>query len=142
MQLQRYAEAAPLLDALAQQATLQTGIARSALRSGRQYVAAGGRCGKAEFSFSERAGSFAGRCRDPCRPGAGTRDAKGLERAPNADLSAALMRDADRTDLLVLRASARHAQGRKKEARADIDQALGYISQLWRRAGGARRYEI
>ena len=44
--------------------------------------------------------------------------------AADRDLTAALLRDADDPELYVLRASARHALGRKKEARADIDQAL------------------
>ncbi len=41
-----------------------------------------------------------------------------------ADLTVALAKDEYRSDFLVLRASARHALGRKTEARADIDQAL------------------
>jgi tetratricopeptide (TPR) repeat protein len=39
-------------------------------------------------------------------------------------LTVVLSGDPQRVDVLVLRASARHAQGRKAEARADIDQAL------------------
>jgi len=61
----------------------------------------------------------------------------------DADLSAALARDADRSDLLVLRASARHAAGHKQEARADIEKALsifpGYGDALVER--GAMKFE-
>ena len=39
-------------------------------------------------------------------------------------MSGALKLDTNRADLLVLRASARHALGRKTEARNDIDTAL------------------
>jgi Tfp pilus assembly protein PilF len=35
--------------------------------------------------------------------------------------------DANRADLFVLRASARHAMGRKAEARADLDAALHIV---------------
>jgi tetratricopeptide (TPR) repeat protein len=57
----------------------------------------------------------------------------------DADLTEALGKDPTRVDLLVLRSSARHAMGRKDEARADIDRALdlvpGYAEALVERGG-------
>ena len=41
-----------------------------------------------------------------------------------ADLTAALLLDQNRADLLVLRASARHAVGHKTEAATDLLRAL------------------
>jgi len=60
-----------------------------------------------------------------------------------SDLSAALLVNPTRADLLVLRGSARHAVGRKADARADFERALklhpGYADALIER--GNMKYE-
>ncbi|HTO39497.1 MAG TPA: tetratricopeptide repeat protein [Rhizomicrobium sp.] len=72
---------------------------------------------------------------DRARARAMRRDWAGAE----SDLSLALSKDPTRADLYVLRSSARHALGRKDEARADIDRALdlvpGYAEALVERGG-------
>jgi tetratricopeptide (TPR) repeat protein len=123
VQLGRYAEAAPRLDALAQQPSLAPKLrAQMYDQAGNAWLLAGEGL-KAEYSFSN-ALAFAARdidiLADRARARAMRKDWFGAE----ADLSAALQGDADRADLLVLRASARHAAGKKAEARADIDGAL------------------
>jgi tetratricopeptide (TPR) repeat protein len=61
----------------------------------------------------------------------------------DGDLTAAIPQSPDRAALYVLRASARHAEGRKADARADIDAALSidanYPEALLQR--GAMKYE-
>jgi tetratricopeptide (TPR) repeat protein len=142
VQLGRYAEAAPKLDALAQQAGVQPAQrAQIYDQAGNAWLLAED-ARRAEASFSN-ALVFAARdvdtLADRARARAMLKDWNGAD----ADLSAALARDADRSDLLVLRASARHAAGRKQEARADIDKALdifpGYGDALVER--GAMKFE-
>src|ERR1700749_2049914 len=124
MALQRYDEAAPLLDTLAQQTNLQS-ASRIQLfdQAGNMWLLAEN-ANNAERSFSNALILSSGDVEvlaDRARARAMRKNWNGAD----ADLTAALIRDADRADLLVLRASARHAAGRKKEARADIDAALG-----------------
>lgn len=142
VQLARYGEAAPKLDALAQQPSLAPQLrAQMYDQAGNAWLLAGDGL-KAEYSFSN-ALAFAARdvdvLADRARARAMRKDWLGAE----ADLSAALAADADRADLLVLRASARHAAGKKAEARADIDGALAifpnYGDALVER--GAMRFE-
>jgi tetratricopeptide (TPR) repeat protein len=72
---------------------------------------------------------------DRARARAMSRDWNGAD----TDLTLALSHDPTRADLYVLRSSARHALGRKDEARADIDRALdlvpGYAEALVERGG-------
>jgi tetratricopeptide (TPR) repeat protein len=122
-QLGRYAEAAPLLDSLAQDTSLQPS-ARSQLwdQAGNVWLLAE-QAAKAESSFSnalELSPNEVDLLADRARARAMRQNWAGAE----ADLSAALVKDSNRADLYVLRASARHAEGRKAQARADIDQAL------------------
>jgi tetratricopeptide (TPR) repeat protein len=142
VQLGRYTEAAPKLDALAQQAGIQPSQrAQIHDQAGNAWLLAED-ARRAEASFSN-ALVFAPHdvdvLADRARARAMLKDWNGAD----ADLSAALARDADRSDLLVLRASARHAAGRKQEARADIEKALdifpGYGDALVER--GAMKFE-
>jgi tetratricopeptide (TPR) repeat protein len=72
---------------------------------------------------------------DRARARAMHRDWPGAE----SDLTQALSKDPTRPDLYVLRSSALHAEGKKEEARADIDRALeivpGYAEALVERGG-------
>jgi len=142
VQLGRYTEAAPKLDAIAQQAGVQPSErAQIYDQAGNSWLLAED-ARRAEASFSN-ALTFAANDvdvhADRARARAMLKDWNGAD----ADLSAALARDADRSDLLVLRASARHAAGHKQEARADIEKALsifpGYGDALVER--GAMKFE-
>ena len=123
VQLGRYVEAAPKLDALAQQLGSKPAL-RAQLydQAGNAWLLAEDAL-RAETAFSN-ALTLAGRdvdvLADRARARAMRKDWSGAE----TDLSAALTVDPDRSDLLVLRASARHAGGKKAPARADIDRAL------------------
>lgn len=123
VQLGRYVEAAPKLDALAQQLGSKPAL-RAQLydQAGNAWLLAEDAL-RAETAFSN-ALTLAGRdvdvLADRARARAMRKDWFGAE----TDLSAALAVDPDRSDLLVLRASARHAAGKKAPARADIDRAL------------------
>lgn len=123
-QLRRYDEAAPLLDTLAQQTSLQNADRAQLFdQAGNTWLLAEDAL-KADHSFSNALSLSPGDTEilvDRARARAMRKDWSGAD----ADLSAALSRDANRADLLVLRASARHAAGRKVDARADIDRALG-----------------
>jgi tetratricopeptide (TPR) repeat protein len=141
-QLGRYTEAAPKLDALAQ----QTGVESSQRaqiydQAGNSWLLAED-ARRAETSFTN-ALTFAANDVDIHADRARARAMLKEWNGADADLSAALAHDADRTDLLVLRASARHAAGHKQEARADIDKALsifpGYGDALVER--GAMKFE-
>ncbi|HEX4296360.1 MAG TPA: hypothetical protein VHZ29_19660 [Rhizomicrobium sp.] len=124
VQLGRYLEAAPKLDALAQQLGSAPAL-RAQLydQAGNAWLLAEEGL-RAETSFSN-ALALSGRdvdiLADRARARAMRKDWFGAE----TDLSTALAVDPDRSDLLVLRASARHAGGKKALARADIDTALG-----------------
>jgi hypothetical protein len=124
MQLQRYTEAAPLLDALGQNKELQNSMRAQLFdQAGNAWLLAQD-ASRADVSFSNALLFSSGDVEilaDRARARAMRKDWNGAD----ADLTAALIRDADRADLLVLRASARHAAGRKAEARKDIDAALG-----------------
>ncbi len=74
---------------------------------------------------------------DRARARAMHRDWPGAE----SDLTEALGKDPTRPDLYVLRSSARHAMGKKEEARADIDRALEMVARLCRSIGRTRRHE-
>jgi len=124
MQLRRYAEAGPLLDVLGSRKDLQVATRVQLLdQAGNAWLLAENP-NRAEASFSNALALSSGDVEtyvDRARARAMRKDWTGAD----ADLTAALIRDADRADLLVLRASARHAAGRKAEARKDIDAALG-----------------
>jgi tetratricopeptide (TPR) repeat protein len=142
VQLGRYTEAAPKLDALAQQAGVQPSQrAQIYDQAGNAWLLAED-ARRAEASFTN-ALTFADHDVDTLADRARSRAMLKDWNGADADLSAALARDADRSDLLVLRASARHAAGRKQEARADIDKALdifpGYGDALVER--GAMKFE-
>jgi tetratricopeptide (TPR) repeat protein len=142
VQLGRYTEAAPKLDALAQEPGVQPSLrAQIYDQAGNAWLLAQD-ARRAESSFSN-ALTFAANDVDIHADRARARAMLKNWNGADADLSAALARDADRSDLLVLRASARHAAGRKKEARGDIDRALdifpGYGDALVER--GAMKYE-
>ena len=142
VQLGRYGEAAPKLDALAQERALAPG-ARAQLfdQAGNIWLLAEDAV-RAELSFSNALGLAPGDI-DTLADRARARAMRKNWSGADADLSAALARDGDRADLLVLRASARHAMGRKSDARADIDEALdifpGYGDALVER--GAMKFE-
>lgn len=141
-QLRRYTEAAPLLDSLAYDRSLQNSArAQFYSQAGNTWLLAGD-AARAQTSFSNALSLAPGDTdilADRARARAMQKDWSGAD----ADLSAALALDANRADLLVLRASARHAAGRKAEARADIDRALAvfpkYGDALVER--GAMKYE-
>lgn len=142
MQLQRYTEAAPLLDTLGQDKSLQNSFRAQLLdQAGNAWLLAED-AGRADVSFSNALLYSPGDVEilaDRARARAMRKDWNGAD----ADLTAALIRDANRADLLVLRASARHAAGRKADARRDIDTALSifpnYGDALVER--GAMKYE-
>ncbi|HTT98770.1 MAG TPA: hypothetical protein VMF58_12025 [Rhizomicrobium sp.] len=123
MQSQRYAEAAPLLDGLGQDKTIQSGTRAQLFdQAGNAWLLAED-ADRADASFSNALQLSSGDVElyaDRARARAMRKDWNGAD----SDLSAALARDADRADLLVLRASARHAAGHKADARKDIDAAL------------------
>jgi tetratricopeptide (TPR) repeat protein len=123
VQLGRYEEAAPKLDALAQQPGV-TSAQRAQLydQAGNAWLL-GENAARAEISFSN-ALAFSSRDVDVLADRARARAARKNWTGAEADLTSALGLDPDRADLLVLRASARHAAGRKAEARTDIDSAL------------------
>jgi tetratricopeptide (TPR) repeat protein len=124
VQLRRYAEAAPRLEALAVQQGLQPALRAQLYDQAGNAWLLGEDPARAESAFSS-ALNFAARDVDVLADRARARAARKNWAGAEADLSTALGIDADRADLLVLRASARHAAGKKAQARADIDQALG-----------------
>lgn len=123
VQLKQYGEAAFKLDQLARAPETGDADLRSDLldQAGNAWMLAG-QSRKAETSLStaialEASADLYG---DRARARAQARNWAGAE----ADLGTALSKDPFRADFLVLRASARHAMGRKKEARDDIERAL------------------
>ncbi len=121
--LKRFAEAAVVLDALGRSRDVPSS-GRAALfdEAGSAWLAAG-KPGQAVPSFTA---ALANKPNDlsllasRARSRGLIRDWKGAE----ADLSAALAQDANRADLLVLRASARWAQGHKADSASDIVRAF------------------
>ena len=141
--LKRYAEAARKFDALARDKTIANNVDRAALldQAGNAWLLAG-LGNNAVQSFSAALGQspddidiWAGRA----RARAMQQDWAGAE----ADLSTALLKDQNRVDLMVLRASARWASNRKEDAATDILRALelypDYPAALVER--GRMRYE-
>lgn len=124
VQLGRYAEAAPRLEALAIQPVLQSAMRAQLYDQAGNAWLLGEDAARAEAAFSN-ALVYAARDVDLLADRARARAARRNWAGAESDLSTALDVDPDRADLLVLRASARHAGGRKAEARADIDRALG-----------------
>ncbi len=122
--LRRFGDAAVKLDALAHGAFASDSYRRKMLydQAGNAWMLAG-RADTAIASFSAglRADAFdADLLSDRARALAMKRDwAKA-----DSDLTVALLVNPDRADLYVLRGSARHALGRKPDARADFDLAL------------------
>lgn len=121
--LQRYDDAARVLDALGRNRDVPAGD-RSALfdEAGSAWLAAG-KPGQAVTSFTA---ALADKPNDLSLLSSRAR-ARGLIRdwrGAESDLSAALAQDANRADLLVLRASTRWAQGNKNGAAADIVRSL------------------
>jgi tetratricopeptide (TPR) repeat protein len=124
VQLKEYAQAGFKLDALARERDAGDAGLRAQLldEAGNAWILAG-QPENAEASFTgaielgDRGADVFG---DRARARAEKKDWAGAE----SDLSSALSDDPSRPDLLVLRASALHALGRRREARSDIDQAL------------------
>ena len=137
--LRRYTEAASKLDALARDAKNGGPVDRATLfdQAGNAWMLAS-HADQAVDSFTAGLALAPGDSdllADRARAGAMRKDWTAADR----DLTQALMRNASDPELYVLRASARHAMGRKKEARADIDQALhlrpAFSEALLERAG-------
>jgi tetratricopeptide (TPR) repeat protein len=138
-QLKRYGEAAARLDGLAKTAGVGDFRDRAALydQAGNAWLLAQ-RPKEAARSFSEALALTPNDVEihaDRARAKALTQDWAGAE----ADLSAALLMDQDRADLLSLRASARRALNRKIDAATDILRALtlfpNYPAALVERGG-------
>ena len=122
--LGRYAEAARKLDALARDRAIPNNIERAALydQAGNAWLLAG-LPSNATQSFSAALAQSPNDIdflTDRARAHAMQKDWAGAD----ADLGAALLRDQNRADLLVLRASARWALNRKEDAATDILRAL------------------
>lgn len=121
--LHRYGEAARIFDALGRNRDL-TGPERAALfdQAGSAWLVAG----KPQEAVQSYTAALAEKPGDAALTEARGR-ARGLAhdwRGADVDLSAALLQDQNRADLLVLRASARWALGRKADAATDIVRAL------------------
>jgi tetratricopeptide (TPR) repeat protein len=122
--LRRYGEAAAKLDQLAQDPTVSGAARRAELldQAGNAWLLAA-QPANADASFSAALALVPGDpdiLADRARAKGARKDWTGADK----DLTTVLEHDPERADILVLRASARHALGRKVEARADIDAAL------------------
>ena len=122
--LKRYAEAARKLDALARDKVIDNNLERAALldQAGNAWLLAGlGNNALQSFSgaLAQSPDDVDIRA-DRARARAVLQDWAGAE----DDLGAALLKDQNRADLLVLRASARWALGRKVDAATDILRSL------------------
>jgi len=121
--LKRYAEAARVLDALSRNREFAAADrAELADQAGNAWLLAG-KGSEAAQSFSaalNETPNNIGMLADRSRARALMKDWRGAD----ADLSAAILQDQDRADLLVLRASARWAMDRKADAATDIVRAL------------------
>jgi len=122
-ELKRYGEAARVLDALSRNRDF-TGTERADLadQAGNAWLLAG-KANEAIQSFSAAlatAPNDLAMLADRARARAVQKDWKGAD----ADLSAAILQDQNRADLLVLRASARWAMNRKADAATDVVRAL------------------
>ena len=122
--LGHYAEAALKLDALARDPAAGETANRAAIldQAGNAWLLAG-QPEKAFMSFSgalKLTPADVDILSDRARAKAMRKDWAGAD----ADLTAALVRDPNRPELLVLRASARRAEGRPHEAWADVEEAL------------------
>ncbi|MBV9330515.1 MAG: hypothetical protein JOZ55_03070 [Alphaproteobacteria bacterium] len=123
VQLKQYAEAAFKLDQLAHSPESGEAGLRAELldQAGNAWMLAGqSRNAEAALSAAIDLDPSADSFGDRARARAQARNWTGAE----TDLGVALSKDSFRADFLVLRASARHALGKKKEARDDIEQAL------------------
>jgi len=122
--LKRYAEAARKLDALAHDRRITDSERRATLfdQAGNAWLLAGsGSSALQSFSSAVAASpNDIGYLADRARARAMLKDWSGAD----ADLSEALLRDQNRADLLVLRASARWTLNRKADAATDILRAL------------------
>ena len=122
--LKRYAEAARKLDALARDKSIENNLERAALfdQAGNAWLLAGlGNDAVQSFSAAlTQSPNDVDIRADRARARAMQLDWVGAE----ADLSAALLKDQNRVDLLVLRASTRWALNRKMDAATDILRAL------------------
>ena len=121
--LKRYDEAARVLDALGRNRDVPDGDRASLFdQAGSAWLQAG----KAHEAVQSFTAALADKPNDlsllasRARARGITKDWKGAD----ADLSAALIQDQNRADLLVLRASARWAMGRKADSASDIVRAL------------------
>ena len=122
--LGHYAEAARKLDALAREGAIGNNLDRAALldQAGNAWLLAG-MANNAVQSFSAAISASPNDIdflADRARAHAMQKDWAGAD----VDLDAALLKDQNRADLLVLRASARWALGRKTDAATDILRAL------------------
>ena len=122
--LKRYAEAARKLDALARDKRITDSVDRAALydQAGNAWLLAGlGSSALQSFTAAVAASpNDIGYLADSARAHAMLKDWSGAD----ADLSSALLKDQNRADLLVLRASARWTLNRKADAAIDILRAL------------------
>ena len=122
--LKRYPEAARKLDALARDRRITGSADRAALfdQAGNAWLLAGSGSSALQSFSSALAASpnDIGYLADRARAHAMVKDWSGAD----ADLSAALLGDQNRADLLVLRASARWTLNRKADAATDILRAL------------------
>ena len=122
-ELKRYGEAARVLDALSRNREFtDTDRADLADQAGNAWLLAG-KANEAIQSFSAAlaaAPNNLGMLADRARARALLKDWKGAD----ADLSAAILQDQNRADLLVLRASARWAMNRKADAATDVVRSL------------------
>ena len=135
--LKRYAEGAAKLDELGRAPGM--GALRPSLfdQAGNAWMLAGD-TGKAITSFQSAlalSASDADIYGDLARAQAMQADWPAVE----SDLNAALAIQPRRPDLLVLRASARHAQNHIADARADVEAALAAFAARCRSPGGARQ---
>ena len=122
--LKRYPEAARRLDALARDKRITTSADRAALfdQAGNAWLLAGAGSSALQSFTAAMATSpnDIGYLADRARAHAMLKDWSGAD----DDLSAALLKDQNRADLLVLRASARWSLNRKADAATDILRAL------------------
>jgi len=121
--LHKYGDAARILDTLARNRELDN-VQRGKLfdQAGNAWLLAG-QAGNAEQSFSDGL-SDSPRDMTLLVDRAHARAALKNWRGVDADLSAALLQDQNRADLLVLRASARWVLGRRADAATDLVRAL------------------
>jgi tetratricopeptide (TPR) repeat protein len=141
-QLKRYGEAAQALENAAGITAAAPPKADLLDQAGNAWLLAGD-AAKADGAFS-KALELAPKNEDVLADRARARGAAKNWSGAFDDLTAVIALDSDRADIYVLRASALHAEGKRQQARVDIDHALqiypGYPEALIER--GAMRMEM